>query len=774
MAYNTEVTFDLTYTVKKIVTRSKKTGQFTIVAGNFEPKGYTKKQFPKEFVLNSFYRSVNVGDIFSAQCQFRENSDRGYCIQSLSLPKRIAPSNEIELAKYIKKNVKGIGKESAKKIVDTLGVSAIDRINEEASCIDAVSGLTGPQKKAVVEWCQENFYYEELMLLFQQLGLPLDVASQFYDKFGTSSITRLSANPYILYSQGFLSFRTVDKMVRKLGKIEWNSPARIVCTIRAAFDYYMENYGDTCIRESDLTMVVNLYIDNLKPRNLNDEDALVINWDYFKDFGEGEVRAGLKYLIDVQEIYRKEIDNAIYLYRKEAYYAEVHGAVYTRNVIKRTPILKISEGAAKRYLKEAFPALSESQQNGVISALNNGMSILTGGPGTGKTFTMNAVVKTIKHFRPGAKVVLLAPTAKAAGRMREISGLPAATIHSALKLSMFGSIEDGFQLDADYVIVDEFSMVGSNLYYQLMKRITPKACYLFIGDSGQLPSVEYGKVLQSLIESGAVPVTQLDVIYRQSGQSMIITNASYIRAGTYESIEKIQLKKDTDFQFIQIPDAFNLYGKNIGPSEIETASKIMDCVEYLVKKRRVDLKDILVLCPVHATLCGTESLNAEIQDRLNPRESASEIFTRSDGTEFHLGDRVIHMRNNKKLGVRNGDIGVITNTDGKSFVDVQFDAIENVVTYKEENLEELELAYAITVHKAQGSEAPYVIMPFLSSGVYNRVMNNSLIYTGITRSRVKFIGIGSFESMKTQAIKTNSDVRLSLLSSLVNGGDGTI
>ena len=281
---------------------------------------------------------------------------------------------------------------------------------------------------------------------------------------------------------------------------------------------------------------------------------------------------------------------------------------------------------------------------------------------------MNAVVKTILHFKPKTKVVLLAPTAKAAGRMREISNLPAATIHSALKLSMFGSLEDDFQLDADYVIVDEFSMVGSNLYYQLMRRIVPKACFLFIGDSGQLPSVDYGTVLQSLIDSGKIPVTHLDVIYRQAGQSLIISNAACIREGTPESVSRLRLQKNTDFQFIQIPNEYSRTGKLLGPSEMGTADKILDCVEYLVRKRGIDLKDILVLCPVHATLCGTDSLNAEIQDRLNPREKANEIFTRDDGTEFHLGDRVIHIRNNKNLGVRNGDIGEIIDTDGKSFI----------------------------------------------------------------------------------------------------------
>ena len=763
MAFNTETKFEITFTIKKILYHNPADSFAVLKIETESQTGYKKTGFPKAISAKGIFSDPHQGDKFVSEAHFVEDSQNGYMIEVLGVPKVVLPSSEKEVIEYLKKNIRGVGKKAAESIVERLGVSAIAAIQDNPELVDNVEDLTQKQRDAIKLFARRGNKYDDLLVLLQQMDIPLEYARDIYAEFHDESAAMIIKNPYILYSKNLVPFLIADKMAKKRGW-PWNSKFRFVCSLRAAMDWHMENNGDVCVPREMLYKVTNSFIKNSKiypatRAEIQGEDLVEVTDMPMEDFEKS-----LQYLIDKQECIVKKINDQEYIYRKEAYAIETTSADLTIDFLRRKPNLAIGDRQIENFLETHYKeTFSPEQIQAIQSSLHSGISIITGGPGTGKTFVMQAIVEIIRHFGHEEKTVaLMAPTAKAATRMREVAkNAEASTIHSALGLSPFNTVERAEQFPADYVIIDEVSMIDSELYLHILKRLKKDCNLILIGDPGQLPSVGFGSVLRELINSECIPVTELKFIYRQQKGSAINENAARIRTANPEEIAKVH--EADDFRIIK-PRETKRDDEDFFPSEeSRIAEKVVELVYRLHIRKGVPLEDILVLTPIHATECGTISLNNQIQNLLNPAGENDAVLEFDMDREFHIGDRVIHTKNDAKRGVHNGDIGYVTNISADGLT-VEFDLLEKPIDYTLKDLEDLLLAYAISVHKSQGSEAQYVIMPFSESKRHKRMLRNNLIYTAITRAKKMFVGVGSMDVLKNGCLrKEDSEERVSLL-----------
>ncbi len=747
MAYDTTVQFKLEYTVKRVIRRFYSGIVFTEIKCN-NVEGYKKRGFPKEITAFGFFPVINEGDTFLSDAMFKEDKSYGYSISLLGTPKIVRPSSANEVALYLKTRVSGIGNKSAEYIVETLGVSCISEIQKNPSLINQLRNLTGSQKKNLLQFCTDNCYFEDLLLFLAEIGVSTSYGVEIYERLGTTSIQQIYDNPYLLTSVTKMSFSKLDKIANKLG-LPWNNPVRLESAILSTIKNQMFLTGNTCVEYSTFYQLLKSFLSFSKAYPVQEfvyEDGFATPDILIREFTQEEVKDAIQRLIESGDlvIYDR------YLYLKNVFTIETESARLTKRFINSNPTLEVAPSKIQEFLNKTFTKLSSEQKEAVVTCLTSSLSILTGGPGVGKTYTMNSIIKTIKHFSPKSTITLLAPTAKAAARMREVTAENAETIHSKLKILPGDFSNNDYVLESDFVIIDEASMIGARLYREILNKVSPSASIILIGDHAQLPSVEYGNVLKELISSNVVPVASLTKIFRQSEQSHIVQNAHKIRSGLYSECNSITT--GNDFVFGEIPNTVN--------QEQDVCDAITNLVCTLVKKG-MELKDILVLTPIHGSFCGTMSLNTALQNALNPDTN---LVYHYDGLfEFRINDRVIHVKNNKNLGVKNGDLGTVCEIKDGEYLKVQFDFLDEPVTYTENDLEELKLAYAITVHKSQGSEADVVIMPFVNSTKHKRMLKNNLIYTGITRAKKKFYGLGSFATLKNQSILLETDNRISLL-----------
>lgn len=781
MIYELNKDFTLTYTVKKIISRAS-SGRYIIDIKVVKFEGYPKKTcFPREMVAFGAFGTINVNDTFKSTACFIENPTRGYCFNLKGTPTRIFPSTEKEVSKYLSSHINGLGKKTADDIARIVGPSAITKIPAHPECLDAVPGLKGKKKAHIIAWCQDNIYCEQVMLYMMQHGVPLEFARSLYDKFGKLAIAKLQENPYAIYESGTISFRYAEKIASNL-QFPWNHENRLLCAIRAAIDDRIDSHGDTCILESQIMSVSERYL-----KRSSFYDATVDCYQPGVVFPGNRYKRAIQTLTEAGELIPyTRVENGKqqkYYYRKKTFHAETNAAEKVIGMVHGKPVIQSTKNQITKYLTATHPDLAAEQIGGVIMAATHKFSVLTGGPGTGKTYTMKALIDTLQHFRSAIKIVQAAPTAKAAAKMREATGMDADTLHATFHMTAvdYGQ-ENKFILDADYLIIDESSMIGIELFADILSHISDKTCILMVGDPAQLPSISCGTVLQSLCESGTVPVTELSVIHRQSQNSTIVTNAHLIRSGDPKQLKKLEkynsrTKEHADFVF------FNR--KN----EDEIAQSVVDIVEKLVTKHKVPVEQIMVLTPVHVTACGTDVLNSMLQGLLNPTSDDAPQCAVSELKVFHKGDRVMNTRNFKlkrkdrpPVKVKNGDIGYVVGIgDADSSVDVQFDNSDEVITFKKGNLENLELAYAMTVHKSQGSEAECVVMPFVDNAKHKGMLNRSLIYTALTRAKTHFYGVGVWDVFVRGCADNNQNYspddavdskRLSLFTQFLQGKNG--
>lgn len=650
------------------------------------------------------------------------------------------PEDTLSMERYLGSGaIKGIGAALASRIVRRFKKDTFRIMEEEPERLSEIKGISEKMAMAIAEQVQEKKEMRQAMMFLQEYGISMNLAVKIYQQYGPKLYSVIRENPYQLADDiPGVGFKAADEIAQKVG-IFTDSDFRIRCGLLYTLLQAVGNGHTYLPREELLCQAAELLKTDLSLMEKHLMDMQIDKKIVVKTLQEGERQA---------------------VYVAQYYYLELNTArmLHDLNIRGEVPSSQIEKRLSKIQSQEEFP-LDELQAEAVRQAVNCGLLIITGGPGTGKTTTINAIIRFFEQ--EGMEILLAAPTGRAAKRMAETTGCEARTIHRLLELSGGVAEEKGktsggmrFErneenpLDGDVVIIDEMSMVDIHLIHALLRAITVGTRLILVGDVNQLPSVGPGNVLRDMIESRAFPVVKLTKIFRQAAESDIVVNAHRIHGG-----ERIDLaKRSRDFLFIRrdSPDA------------------IINAMLTLVQQKLpgyVDAKpfDIQIMTPMRKGALGVERLNGILQSFLNP-PSPDKKEKEVGQTIYRVGDKVMQIKNNyqieweirnrfqipvdKGMGVFNGDIGIIREiNDFAELVTVEFDE-GKLVEYSFKQLEELELAYAITIHKSQGSEYPAVVIPVYSGP--RMLMTRNLIYTAVTRARkcVCLVGLaGAFQEM---------------------------
>jgi exodeoxyribonuclease V alpha subunit len=609
--------------------------------------------------------------------------------------------------------VKGIGEKTADRLVARFGSQILDILDTDPERLLEVEGIGPAKLKSIVSSWQEKREVRGLMLFLQTHGVATTFAHRIFRHYGVNAVQRLRANPYDLaYDIHGIGFRTADEMALKLGFAE-DAPQRLEAGVEYCLRQVAEGAG-------------HMYL----PRPVLAEEAAKLLGCHDLELIEEQIDAleERKRLV-VEPLPEKGVGAAVFLtyfYRTEREIASrLRGFL---DHVSRIDPGKISAAVEREEKRQAL-TLSEEQRQAVESACGHKVSIITGGPGTGKTTIIRVVVRALKAL--GLKISLAAPTGRAAKRLSEATGYTATTLHRLLRYQPGTGFEfnEEKKLSADVMVVDEVSMLDCGLCLSLLRAL-PLTCRLvFVGDENQLPSVGAGNVLGDMLESGVVPAVRLTHIYRQARESMIVVNAHRINEGEFPQGSPHPPPK-ADFFWVEKEDLLDLQ-----------ALVLRMVCERIPEAYGLDpMVDVQVLTPMHKGEVGTMTLNRLLQERLNPEGRELVRGQRA----FRVGDRVLQLRNDYDKDVFNGDLGRITDFDTEDeTLTAEFDGRE--VEYGFDELDELGLAYAISVHKSQGSEYPAVVMPVVSQ--HYMLLQRNLIYTGLTRARRLAVLLGSRRAM---------------------------
>ncbi len=654
---------------------------------------------------------------------------------------RHMPSTESEIEKYLASGLlPGIGKATAKKIVQRFGAEALDVIEKEPDRLLQISGLTKKKVDEIYKKYTELIGMREVIMFFQRFGISPSSAVRAYQAFGSNTVAAVRKNPYILAERiDGITFTTADSIATELGFAK-NSFERVSCGIKFLLRQIGYLNGHTFLPRYSLT--------GHAAQTLDTEKEVIEN-----------VISDMLISEEIIQINMGEYD-AIYL--DEYYKAEKRVA---QRLIEMSEIIfdidKDKTDAMIEDVERKYGILfAEAQLDAVRSVFQNSAMVITGGPGTGKTTIIRAIIELMERF--SKRVMLTAPTGRAAKRMSELCGMEAKTIHRLLEITpgenevgnRFARNENN-KLDCDVLIVDEMSMVDILLMDSLLSALPRGARIVLVGDADQLPSVGAGNVLKDIIESDTLTCIKLSEIFRQARESMIVVNAHRINHGEMPHINDA----DNDFFLVTRDDPMELP---------ETIADL--CARRLPRKYGFNgISQIQVLTPTRKSLIGVVNLNAVLQDRLNPA-SPDKAEYMTNKCVYRLGDKVMQIKNNYQLewerldgsetgqGVFNGDVGFISEINkSKQKMTVIYD--DRAAVYDFMLLDELELAYAATVHKSQGSEFDAVIMPMCET--HKLLMTRNLLYTAITRAKKLVVLVGQEEVIKTYVDNDNIQRRFS-------------
>lgn len=676
---------------------------------------------------------IEEGELLKLKGEYVNHSLYGVQL-SVTSSEVCAPEDLMSIERYLGSGaVKGIGAALAGRIVRKFKEDTFRIIEEEPERLAEVKGISERKAREIAEQVEEKKDLREAMIYLQKYGISTALAAKIYQYYGNRIYRVLEENPYQIADHvSGIGFKTADEIARKIG-IHTDSDYRI----RSGIFYTLlqgVNAGHIFLDEEMLSRRAG--------------ELLSVELEHIE-----------KYLMDLsmeQKVILKERDGVRRVYPSHYYYMELNTAKMLHDLD-----VEYDEAEAEvlhrlhKIEKNMDLPLDEMQRHAVAEAVRHGICILTGGPGTGKTTTINAMIRYFES--EGMDIFLAAPTGRAAKRMTETTGYEAQTIHRLLEVS--GNPEDenqknGFMrnrenpLDADVIIIDEMSMVDLPLMHALLCAVSVGTRLILVGDRNQLPSVGPGSVLKDIIDSGCFSVVMLTKIFRQAGESDIVVNAHKINRG-----ERVVLNnKSRDFFFLKRQDA----------------NTVISVVLTLIQKKLpkyvgADTLDIQVLTPMRKGLLGVERLNGILQEYLNPPHPSKTEKEYGD-KKFRTGDKVMQIKNNyqlewevctkygmtveKGLGVFNGDTGIVKEINTyQETMTVEYDEHRQVI-YPFQNLDELELAYAITIHKSQGSEYPAVVIPLLQGP--RQLYNRNLIYTAVTRARKCVTLVGSdlvFEGM---------------------------
>jgi exodeoxyribonuclease V alpha subunit len=677
--------------------------------------------------------SVQVGESVRARGRWTTHRQFGrqFVVEAFD---SVLPRSVVGIKKYLGSGlIKGIGDRFADRIVEKFGASTFDVIENFSARLQDVEGIGRERAKRIKEAWQQQKCVRDIMIFLQGHGVGSSHASKIYREYGEASIQKVQENPYRLARDiRGIGFKTADGIASKLGIARdaiHRLKAGVVYTLERAMDD-----GHVCLPHVQLVETAAQLLEvERKP-----------------------VEAAVQLLA---------VENDVALDRDLVYLAGMHRcerAVARRILdLRQTPVglPEIKMDAALLWVQQKTGVgLAPAQQEAVTRALTSKITVITGGPGVGKTTIINSIVKILNAKK--CRVLLAAPTGRAAKRMSEATGAPAQTIHRMLKFEPGGG---GFThnerkpLRGDMIVVDEASMLDILLAHHLLRAIPDDASVVFVGDVDQLPSVGPGNFLSDLIESDRVPVVRLTEIFRQARDSRIVTNAHKINRGQMPDLEDdskgTESAKAGDFFFIEEDD----------PEKALATIKTL-CAERIPKRFGfVPRRDIQVLAPMHKGVCGAENINRELQATLNPSGADVQRF----GRTYRVGDKVMQTRNNYDKDVFNGDLGVVAKIDlidQRIVVEVDGKPVE----YDFTDLDELLPAYAITVHKSQGNEYPCVVVPILTQ--HYILLQRNLLYTAITRGKKLVVLVGSKKALGMAVRNNNPAARFSLLRDRLRGG----
>lgn len=734
MAYMINEEFDVTFTLKRIY-REMPDGSEKVYIAPTESTYSEKKRIPSGLVAYGYFASPYEGDEYTAKAKFRLSEHLGYYLKLTSVPQLKLPATKKELVKYITKNVKGVGKKTTETVVDALGADTIYKIAHSPECLDGLK-ISEPRKEILRQWAGEKIVLHEILAKTQLLNLPPDVAVRLYDHFGGSVMVKIEQNPYVVTEAG-LSFSEADAFAHEYKSLYWDNPERLKAAIISLL-WGRSIAGNICYPMEKLMQEVNPYVKRagvylITERNKDGKIA-----DY--GFTEEQIRGAIEELERDMKIYAARDGKEIFLYLPGNFQNE---SEVIRGITSR---LEKTEKHIGEITFRDTDRLDDVQKSAVKMAASSSFSIITGGPGTGKTYIEKILYRVLKEKNPGIKIELAAPTGRAAGRMTEATGVKAQTLHSLLHILPGGDSMKGYEdftLSADYLIIDEASMIDAEMMARILSRVDTSTSILLIGDPHQLPSVAPGNVLAELLKIKKIPRITLSKIYRQGkADSVIINNAQAVLSGNVQG-----LKVGGDFIYM----------------ERKNEQSIADTVVALAKKfqREIMTGEFLILSPVHKSMAGTEELNRAIQEAVNPTKTSGVIV---GDYELKRGDRVICTKNNAALNLHNGDLGSVVQilaSEKEAALEVIFDGEEDSVILEKKDFKDLQLAYCLTVHKAQGSEASKIAMAFSPS--HQQMLSSRLIYTGLTRAREKFYCIGDARALAQGVQARESEERYSLL-----------
>lgn len=690
-----------------------------------------------ELTCVGFFKTMDQGETIEAQGEYTQHQVYGKQFK-IEQYKILPPCDEISMERYLSSGaVKGVGEALAKRIIKAFGADTYRIIEEEPERLAEVKGISLRKAREIAASLYEKRDARDAMTFLQGYGISNTLALRIYETYGMGLYGVMRENPYRLAEdiQG-IGFRIADEIAAKIG-IHTDSDYRI----RSGLLYTLQQAGgeghcylpaDRLLSDAGELLGIDPSLMEPQLQNLAMDKKLVIKYVPVED----STPPGRECRV----------------YACSFYYAELNCARMLHDLNISEDLLPAEEEALLQKIDRVEAdlgiVLDSLQKRSVLESIRNGVFILSGGPGTGKTTTINAIIRYF--LSQGMDISLAAPTGRAAKRMTEATGYESRTIHRLLELSGAAALEgkaarfernEENPLEADVIIVDEMSMVDIFLFQSLLKAISVGTRLIMVGDVNQLPSVGPGQVLSDLIRSGAFRTVVLEKIFRQAKESDIVLNAHRIHAGE----DLVLDNKSRDFFFLERNDTNVIY-KHMIQLILDKLPRYVDATPY----------DIQVLTPMRKGKLGVETLNGILQRHMNPPDDKKRECQSGD-TLFREGDKVMQIKNNYQLawevvsrynipidqgmGIFNGDIGVIRTIDEYAReVVVEFDEHRRV-TYPYSGLEEIELAYAVTIHKAQGSEYPAVIMPLLTGP--HMLFNRNLLYTGVTRAKACVTILGS-------------------------------
>lgn len=644
------------------------------------------------------------------------------------------------LVKYFSSDhFKGIGVKTAQKIVDLYGDNTIDKVLAEPEKLHDIVGLSAKNREAFIMKLRQNYGTERILAKLSEYGISNKLAFQIQDFYKEETLEIVEHYPYQLVEdiQG-IGFKIADQLAQSLG-IESTAPERFRAGLLHTLLTQSMEKGDTYLEAKELLEHTIELLESsrqieLDPNSVANELAHLIEED------------------KVQHVDTKIFENSLF-FAEEGICNNLLRILEKGNQNKYEPE---NIEAALAQIEEKFAISYDAiQKQAICDAIQHKIFILTGGPGTGKTTVINGIIAVYAllhgldlHKSQDLPILLAAPTGRAARRMNELTGLPSATIHR--HLGMTGDDDTSHlddYLDADFIIVDEFSMVDTWLANQLLSNISSNSKLLIVGDADQLPSVSPGQVLADLLKIPLLPQTKLEKIYRQGEDSTIVTLASQIQKGALP-IDFVEKKADRSY--------FEVRSEQI-PQMIERI------VEVAIRSG-IPAQDVQVLAPMYRGQAGIDHINQLMQDLINPVVKEQLIFEATDG-QYRQGDRVIHLVNDAESNVFNGDLGYITDLLPAKYADSKQDELTinfdgNEIVYQRSEWYKIRLAYAMSIHKSQGSEFPVVILPITSSS--HRMLQRNLIYTAITRAKNKLVLLGE-KSAFAFAVKNTGTTRKTYL-----------